>query len=155
MSNARITPGQVKAARRLLGLWQSDLAKMVRLSEKSIRDFESGELFGTSLDLDLVREALESAGVEFIAIGSAPDVRLQEVSEKTDRPKAGLDPIDQARLRAEVRIEVDAWIATQPEPRPTRSEAIWRLLEEALAKEAKAEEGRVRARHLIAPARNN
>jgi ribosome-binding protein aMBF1 (putative translation factor) len=68
MTDARITPGQVRAARQLLGWWQSDLAKMVRVSEKSIRAFESGEL---SLDLDLVREVLEDAGVEFVTVGVA------------------------------------------------------------------------------------
>jgi DNA-binding XRE family transcriptional regulator len=76
-----ITPGQVRAARRLLGWWQSDLAKMVRVSEKSIRTFE-GEISGTSpldLDLDLVREALESAGVIFVEEnGEGPGVRLRK-----------------------------------------------------------------------------
>ena len=75
MTDVRITPGQVRAARQLLGWWQSDLAKMVRVSEKSVRAFESGELSGTSLDLDLVREVLEAAGVEFIA--ESGEVRLK------------------------------------------------------------------------------
>jgi ribosome-binding protein aMBF1 (putative translation factor) len=71
-----ITPGQARTARQLLGWWQSDLAKMVRVSEKSIRAFESGEL---SLDLDLVREALESAGVIFVEEnGEGPGVRLRK-----------------------------------------------------------------------------
>jgi hypothetical protein len=48
------------------------------------------------------------------------------------------EPIDSARLREEVRKKVDAWIAAQPEPRPSRSEAIERLLAEELAKEAAA-----------------
>jgi predicted transcriptional regulator len=73
-----ITPGQVRAARQLLGWWQSDLAKMVRVSEKSIRAFESGELSGTSLDLYLVREVLEDAGVKFVTIGGAPGVQLRK-----------------------------------------------------------------------------
>jgi DNA-binding XRE family transcriptional regulator len=77
-----ITPGQVSAAHRLLGWWQSDLAKMVRVSEKSIRAFESGELSGTSpldLDLGLVRESLESAGVIFVEEnGEGPGVRLRK-----------------------------------------------------------------------------
>ena len=34
--------------------------------------------------------------------------------------------------------QIDAWIAAQPEPRPSRSEAIRRLLAEALAREAAA-----------------
>jgi hypothetical protein len=49
------------------------------------------------------------------------------------------DSIDQTlRRREDMRIKVDAWIAAQPEPRPTRSEAIRRLLAEALAREADA-----------------
>ena len=31
-----------------------------------------------------------------------------------------------------MRLRIDAWIATQPEPRPSRSEAIRRLLAQAL-----------------------
>jgi ribosome-binding protein aMBF1 (putative translation factor) len=78
MTDARITPGQVGAARQLLGWWKSDLAKMVRVSEKSIRAFESREL---SLDLGLVREVLEDAGVEFATVGGAPGVRLRKASK--------------------------------------------------------------------------
>ena len=53
---------------------------MVRVREKSIRAFESGELSGTSLDLDLVREVLGSAGVEFIAeSGGGAGVTLRKM----------------------------------------------------------------------------
>ena len=49
----------------------------------------------------------------------------REMNDPTpERP----EPIDQACPREEVRKKVNAWIATQPEPRPTRSEAIERLL---------------------------
>lgn len=78
MSDGRITAGQVKTARQLLGWWQSDLAKMVGVSEKAIRTFESGELFATSLDLDLVREAFESSGIEFITVDGTAGVRLSK-----------------------------------------------------------------------------
>ena len=82
MTDARINPGQVKAARQLLGWWQSDLAKMVRVSEKSSRAFESGELSEMSLDLDLVREVLESAGVIFVEEnGEGPGVRLRKAAK--------------------------------------------------------------------------
>ena len=53
-------------------------------------------------------------------------------------PEQPTEPIDSTRLREEVRKKVDAWIATQPEPRPSRSEAIERMLAEALAREAAA-----------------
>jgi hypothetical protein len=55
-----------------------------------------------------------------------------------ERPKTEIQPIDPSRLREDVRIKIDAWIAAQPEPRPSRSEAIQHLLAEALAKEADA-----------------
>jgi hypothetical protein len=56
---------------------------MVRVSEKSIRAFESGELSGTSpLDLGLVRESLESAGVVFVEEnGEGPGVRLRKATK--------------------------------------------------------------------------
>jgi Arc/MetJ-type ribon-helix-helix transcriptional regulator len=44
----------------------------------------------------------------------------------------------ESRLREDMSRQIDAWIAAQPEPRPTRSEAIRCLLAEALAKEADA-----------------
>ena len=55
-----------------------------------------------------------------------------------ERPKTEIEPIDPSRLREDVRIKIDAWIAAQPEPRPSRSQAIQHLLAEALAKEADA-----------------
>ena len=50
------------------------------------------------------------------------------------RPKSGRTPIHALRLPEELRTKIDDWIAAQPEPRPARSEAIRRLLAEALAK---------------------
>jgi Arc/MetJ-type ribon-helix-helix transcriptional regulator len=38
------------------------------------------------------------------------------------------------RMPPELEAKLDAWIKAQPEPRPSRSEAIRRLLESALAK---------------------
>jgi DNA-binding XRE family transcriptional regulator len=73
-----ITPGQVKAARRLLGWSQADLAGHVGVSATSIWAFESGKPRSSTLDLSLFCSALEAAGVEFTAIGSAPAVRLRK-----------------------------------------------------------------------------
>jgi metal-responsive CopG/Arc/MetJ family transcriptional regulator len=38
------------------------------------------------------------------------------------------------RSPAKLTARIDAWIAEQPEPQPSRSEAIRRLLEQALRK---------------------
>jgi hypothetical protein len=51
-------------------------------------------------------------------------------------PTAKIEPIDESRLPETLGIRIDAWIARQPEPRPSRAEAVRRLLDEALAKPA-------------------
>jgi hypothetical protein len=49
------------------------------------------------------------------------------------RPKVGKTPIHALRLPDDLRERVDAWIAAQPEPPLSRSEAIRRLVEKALS----------------------
>jgi hypothetical protein len=44
--------------------------------------------------------------------------------------------IRSARLSEDLSRRIDAWIAAQPEPRPSRPQAVRRLLNEALAKPA-------------------
>ena len=79
MSEAPLTPEQVKAARELLGWTRVRLAFRVGVSEKTVLTFESGEPWSRPLDLGLVRERLEAAGVEFIAEnGGGPGVRLKK-----------------------------------------------------------------------------
>lgn len=49
------------------------------------------------------------------------------------RPATGRDPAVTVRIPAEVQAEITAWIERQPDPKPTRSEAIRRLIEKGLA----------------------
>jgi hypothetical protein len=58
--------------------------------------------------------------------------------KKLGRPAIGKGLQFNAMLRPEMAAAIDAWIAAQPEPRPTRPEAIRRLLAEALGKPADA-----------------
>jgi hypothetical protein len=51
------------------------------------------------------------------------------------RPKVDSEMV-RARLERQTLDAMDAWIAAQPEPRPSRSQAIRRLLNEALGKPA-------------------
>jgi Arc/MetJ-type ribon-helix-helix transcriptional regulator len=44
----------------------------------------------------------------------------------------------ESRLSEDLSRRIDAWIAAQPEPRPSRSEAIRRILSQALGKPADA-----------------
>ena len=83
MSEAPLTPEQVKAARELLGWTRMRLAFRFGVSEKTVGAFESGEPWSRPLDLGLVREWLEAAGVEFIAENGEgpPGVRLRSAAK--------------------------------------------------------------------------
>jgi hypothetical protein len=48
------------------------------------------------------------------------------------RPRTGRDPPVTVRLPIEVQAAIGAWIERQPEPKPTRSEAIRQLIERGL-----------------------
>lgn len=61
-----ITIPQIKAARSLLGWRQSDLAEITKLSLPTIKNLERGTASPKSSTLDLLRNALTSAGVDFI-----------------------------------------------------------------------------------------
>ena len=53
--------------------------------------------------------------------------------KKIGRGRPRTDPVAQHfTMRRELSAALDAWIAAQPEPKPTRPEAIRRLLERAL-----------------------
>lgn len=56
---------------------------------------------------------------------------IEVVHKKRGRPPTGKDPVSAIRLSGELRAEIEAWAAKQPD-KPTRSEAIRRLVEEAL-----------------------
>jgi hypothetical protein len=44
----------------------------------------------------------------------------------------GVTPLSPFRIPVELNAKLDAWIEAKPEPKPSRSEAIRRLLERAL-----------------------
>jgi hypothetical protein len=53
---------------------------------------------------------------------------------KGPTPSRPIEPIDESRLSIDLSKRIDAWIAAQAEPRPSRPEAIRRLLAEALGR---------------------
>jgi DNA-binding XRE family transcriptional regulator len=90
MSEAPLTPEQVKAARELLGWTVLKLAMRVGVSEKTIVAFEAGDRWSPHLYPaphlypDLVRARLESAGVIFVEEnGEGPGVRLRKGTSHT------------------------------------------------------------------------
>ena len=74
-----ITAGQIRAARGLLGWSQADLAKAAKVGRATIADFESGRRAPYARTTDLLRAALEAAGIAFIAEdGGGAGVRLRK-----------------------------------------------------------------------------
>jgi transcriptional regulator with XRE-family HTH domain len=83
-ARAMITASQCRAARALLDWSQQDLAKQARVGIVTVRQLESGFHEPRSATLQVVRQALERAGVEFIdANGGGPGVRLKKSERRT------------------------------------------------------------------------
>jgi hypothetical protein len=57
------------------------------------------------------------------------------ITKKRGRPATGLGQMIGVRLQPPSLDTLDAWIGSQPDPKPTRPEAIRRLLERALGDE--------------------
>jgi hypothetical protein len=51
---------------------------------------------------------------------------------KGGRPRTGIGPQIGLRLYPDIEAALDAWIAQEPDPKPSRPEAIRRILREAL-----------------------
>lgn len=74
-----ITPAQCRAARALIDWSQQQLADAAKIGNATIRNFEGGKSEPQSATLDVLRRALEAAGVEFIEEnGGGPGVRLKK-----------------------------------------------------------------------------
>jgi transcriptional regulator with XRE-family HTH domain len=68
-----MTPAQCRAARALLDWSQQRLAEAARIGNATIRNFENGNTSPQNATLDVLRRALENAGVVFIPQnGGAP-----------------------------------------------------------------------------------
>ena len=74
-----LTPAQCRAARALLNWSQAQLAEASKIATKTIANFELGKRQPHDRTLDDLRDALEAAGVIFVAEnGDGPGVRLRK-----------------------------------------------------------------------------
>jgi transcriptional regulator with XRE-family HTH domain len=79
------TPGQCKAARGLIGWNQQELAEKAGVGIVTVHQLEAGLSQPRRATLDVIRRALEAAGVEFIdENGGGPGVRLRKRQKKKD-----------------------------------------------------------------------
>ncbi|PTE10120.1 helix-turn-helix domain-containing protein [Mesorhizobium helmanticense] len=80
----QLTGRQIAAARALLGLSQTELAEQASISAPTLRRMEAstGHASGYVNNVIAVRQALESAGISFLADGETvdggPGVRLRQ-----------------------------------------------------------------------------
>jgi predicted transcriptional regulator len=78
-----ITPEQCRAARGLLDWGQQDLAEKAAVGVVTVRQFEARANEPRRSTLNVIRQALEAAGVEFIEEnGGGPGVRLRKPGQK-------------------------------------------------------------------------
>lgn len=68
-----ITKEQIRAARGLLGIKQTDLAKAAAISEMSVKNIERGATDPRLSTLMALKEALEKMGVVFMEPGAQID----------------------------------------------------------------------------------
>jgi predicted transcriptional regulator len=81
-----ISSAQCRAARGLVGWTQQELAKNAGVGTVAIHQLESGTSQPRRATLDVVRRALEEAGVEFIdENGGGAGVRLRRPGPKKTR----------------------------------------------------------------------
>ena len=88
-----MTPAQCRAARALLDWSQQRLADEATIGNATIRNFESGKSAPQNATLQVLRSAMETAGVIFVAEnGEGPGVRLR----KSPAPQAATEADMQA-----------------------------------------------------------
>jgi transcriptional regulator with XRE-family HTH domain len=78
-----LTSAQCRAARGLLGWSQQALAKRARVGIVTVHQLEAGLSQPRNATLEVIRQAFEAAGVEFIdENGGGPGVRLHKREQK-------------------------------------------------------------------------
>ena len=79
-----VTPAQCRAARGLLDWTQQDLAERAGVGIVTVRQLEADSNEPRRATLEVVKQALERAGVDFIdENGGGPGVRLRKRVQET------------------------------------------------------------------------
>jgi transcriptional regulator with XRE-family HTH domain len=87
----KVSPEQVKAARKLLGWSQADLARLAGVTEQQVRRFEERARVPWGARVAAMRRVFERAGIEFTGVfgvkmkaAEGPDSNARPPSTKSD-----------------------------------------------------------------------
>ena len=67
--------------------------------------------------------------------GQGPGLNGREAKRPRGCPRTGIGRVLSLRLYPELEAALMAWVERQPDPKPSRSEALRRLVEKGLAAE--------------------
>jgi len=82
----KMSPAQCRAARALLSITQSELAKAAKLGLSTVVDFERGRRRVSTDAIRAMQGALERAGIDFIrANGGGAGIRLRNAHSHGNR----------------------------------------------------------------------
>jgi transcriptional regulator with XRE-family HTH domain len=80
----QMTPGQCRAARALLGITQSQLARAAKLGLSTVVDFEKERRLVSDEAVKAMQTALQRAGIEFIdGNGAGEGLLLRKLRKRT------------------------------------------------------------------------
>lgn len=91
--NIELTPKHVRAARALLAWSQQDLAKNAGVATSTIADFERGRRTPVANNAQAIRDALETAGINFLPTGAVIGPPIPRIA-KSERPGAPIRWVD-------------------------------------------------------------
>ena len=116
--NNPITPAQCRAARGLIELTQTELAQAAGVSLETLRDFEAGRGQPTRSQVEAIRAAIKSAGIEFTGEGVRWALPPLESSYYLEPPRLVGGSVDNSERAAANRARVDG--RNTPSPTPYR-----------------------------------
>jgi transcriptional regulator with XRE-family HTH domain len=112
-----ITPAQCRAARGLLALTQAEFAAVAKVNLETLRDFEAGRDQHTRSQIEALRAAIESVGLEFTDDGvrwALPPLAPEERSYPIEALRLGGNGYPEHA--AANRARVDGRSAPEPDP---------------------------------------
>ncbi len=112
-----VLPAQIRAARALLNMSQDELAAAAQIGVSTLRDFESQRRATLGDGLPAIRQALENAGVVFLAGASehGPGVAIANRQPNIIRKPTRMNPYYQLPFVVEWRgRQVSVFLSREP-----------------------------------------